>query len=144
MSNNIEIHAWWHAAHDIPHLSRKFFTIMSLLLGSPPSGMQCDIGKHTCSLCNEHVKPDAYHCLFACDSLRDIRQKSMERIRLSMPSGMQIDFDKMKSSQKLNFLLSGFNIKYTREWRILYENVARGVSDIYSKRTSLIDIINTD
>lgn len=135
---HIEIHAWWHAAHDNPHIARKFAVIMSLLMGSQPVGMQCDIGRHECSLCDESVKPDAHHCIFVCGPLEEIRQQSISRIRHCMPTGMQIEFDRMTAFQKLHFILSGFNVKYTKEWKSVYENIARGVTDIYEKRACLI------
>ena len=47
----IEMHPWWHAAHENPSIVKNISVVMSLLLCSQTVGMQCDLGKHYCSLC---------------------------------------------------------------------------------------------
>ena len=136
---SIEMHAWWWAAHESPHLVRKFAVILSILMSSQPVGMQYDLGKSHCSLCDTHNKPDAFHCIFECNPLKEVSQKELHHIKQCMPSGMQIDFDKMTASKKLDFLLSGFNVKYTREWKQLYETVAKSLTNVYKMRSHLFE-----
>ena len=78
------------------------------------------------------------HCIFVCEPLEEIRQQSLFRIRYCMPTGMQIEFDRMTAFQKLQFVLSGLRANYTKEWKIIYEQIAIGISDIYEKRSYLI------
>ena len=134
----IEMHAWWHAAHINPRMTKQFAVIMALLMGSQPVGMQCDIGRNMCSLCEEQVTPNSYHVIFVCKSLKEIQNSSLEQILHCMPTGMQIEFIRMHKEEKLRFLLSAFYIKFTIEWFNLYEVVALEVTKIYKERAALI------
>ena len=55
-----------------------------------------------------------------------------------MPTAMRNDFDLMPQPEKINFMVSGFKVKYTNEWKNLYENVANGLYGLYELRANMM------
>ena len=137
--HNIEMHPWWHVANDNPHLVRKVAGVMSLLMSAQPLGLQHGYNENVCSLCGEFCKPDPRHVIFRCQSLEQKRQQCLQLIVGHMPPAMKVDFLQLSDYEKVTFLLSGMNAKYTPEWGNLYQSIAQGIYSIYSERACKIE-----
>ena len=132
--NRIELHAWWSLLKLRPHLGKSVSSLMAVLLGGQPSGLQCNFSKSGCRICNSVLTDDCKHILLHCPGMTETRERNIELIRYNMPPAMLISYDKMNEYEQLVFLLSGLNSRSTSEWPDLYEAIAQWLYEIYRRR----------
>ena len=138
---SIAIHPWWVLAKIYPHLMKYVSCLTSVLMSGQPMGIQRNLNSKICILCDEGAKDTPEHILFKCSSLDSIRSVLMQNIINEMPYAMKRDFLTLNSFRKLQFLLSGFNCKFTIEWINLYRRVLLWVQELYAQRSKIYDNI---
>ena len=55
-----------------------------------------------------------------------------------MSQAMKDDFQNLSDNDKIQFLLSGMNIKFTPEWIDIYHDIATGIYKMYRERDDQI------
>ena len=135
--DKIAIHTWWVFSNKFPHLLRKVSSVVSLLCGTQPKGLQCF--QTMCKLCANRQTDCVEHILFVCESLNSIRIEHLRKISGSMTIAMVNEFSHMTPDRKVVFLISGLNASYTWEWAEIYSNIANFVYTMYSVRFKLYE-----
>ena len=109
--NGIKIHPWWILVAKKPSFMPIVSSVMALLMGEQPRGMQQNIGQARCRICQ--TGPDKpYHVLFECKALDNKWSLILSCIVCCMPSGMTQDFQKMNNEHKASFLISCLQCSY--------------------------------
>ena len=136
----IKIHPWWILVAKKPSLMPIVSSVMALLMGEQPRGMQQNIGKARCTICQ--TGPDKpYHVLFECKALDNKRGLLLSRMVRCMPSGMTKDYQEMNNEHKASFLISCLQCTYVNDWQALLENIAKFVHTMYAERKIKYDMI---
>ena len=63
---NIEPHAWWSVLRMRPYLNKYVASVMAVLMGGQPSGLQCNLSKSACRICNTYEIENVTHILLRC------------------------------------------------------------------------------
>ena len=87
------MHAWWSLFKSRPKLGKAVSSVMAVLLGGQPSGMQSNFNHSPCNICCERAEDCSKHVLLHCSALNDIRKKYFEKIIDKMPSAMKMSFN---------------------------------------------------
>ena len=120
--NEIKMHPWWILVAKEPSLMPLVSSVMTLRMGGQPRGMQHNIGKGKCTICQTGPdKPN--HVLFECKALYNKRGLLLARI------------------VKASFLISCLQFTYVSDWQVLRDNVAKFVHTVYAERKLKHDII---
>ena len=121
-----------------PHIKKKVSSVIAVLLGSQPKGLQRNIGQNTCCLCG--IKESPQHILFQCQPLNTIRTRVWADVLSVMPLGMAADLSALDPDSKTAFVLSGMNTtSFIEEWEDIYYKMANFVYCIYRERMLLYD-----
>ena len=137
----IEIHPWWSLLRIRPYLNKAVASVMSVLLGSQPKGLQVNFDYTLCRLCCSRSPDTCSHILLYCDCLAEIRAKWFGLITGQMPDAMKRDYHNIIGEKKLTFLLSGMHVNCQIDWPDLYEAIALFVCEMYTHRKELYDMI---
>ena len=137
--SKIQMHAWWYFAKDAPHLTKNISCVMSLLMGGQPSGMQRNLSRSKCALCESHSADTPHHVLFICEALGWIRDVKWENVCEKMPNALLHDIRCMSPSDKTEMLLSCFGGTYTSEWQDMYAEVVKFIYYMYKARCNAYD-----
>ena len=108
-------------------------------MGEQPRGMQ--IFDHVrCQICHDFSIDSAFHVLFECDTLDNIRNKLLSAIKDSMPEYIRLHYDMLLPNDRMCFLLSGFGLlKYDESYVNVYKASAKFVFQMYKTRFELYD-----
>ena len=120
----IKLHAWWSLVKARPEAFKQVSSVMALIQGSQPSGLQCNYGEGTCKLCHLSVKEDPVHVLFSCPRLAEVRQTHYDLVINEMPYALRQEVSNMGLLQKTSLLLAALKCAYVREWEPLYLRIA--------------------
>ena len=90
--HEIRMHAWWYLAKDAPHLTKKIACVMSLLMGSQPSGLQKNNNSSRCKLCDNQAADTPTHIIFECETLQDVRATWWAKVMNKLPLALANDF----------------------------------------------------
>ena len=135
----IRMHPWWNFVKNSPGFYRQVSCIIALICGSQPKYLQCNFSNMFCCLCPDRLIDSAIHVLFECSALNVHRKLYMSKIRLSMPLAMKNEFNNMNHYNKLMFILSGMNCKYSHEFRLIYKTMSMFVFEMYKSRKKLYE-----
>ena len=142
-TNDISLNCWWYYVKTKPNMSRRVSSVIAVLVGSQPSGLQRNHGASSCGLCG--CQEDASHVIFDCIKLSDKRRQLWSQVESTMPQGLRNDINDMTSIEKSIILLSGFGNKFIREWSELYKNAAIFIHEMYVTRSECYDaLLDTD
>ena len=126
----------------MPQLTRVIAAVVAILLGGQPSGMQRNLTKITCKLCESGSRDEPHHVLFDCVSLDMRRILSWPKVVQCMPLGMIRDITECGSSRaNTELLLSCLVGSYIPEWGTLYAANAKFIYDMYQERKTKYDSI---
>ena len=116
--------AWWYHCYNDPVFSRQNRTIVKLLLNANRRG------KNKCVLCN--IENDsACHILFKCVAITELRRLLWDTVRVKCPEPFVMSIDNMTPEERVVFILNGFNVKYTHEFKDIYDCLSNYVHKIY-------------
>ena len=124
---DIKLHTWWVVAKNLPHLSKKISSLMSVLMGSEPIKLHCNFDSKYCHLCRSRTIESVLHILFGCQELGTVRYNLLNNITESMPIVMRENYCSMIVQDKVIFLLSAMHCRYTKEWANLYRSIVNFV-----------------
>ena len=133
--------AWWMYAKDNPDLLRKVCCTVSLLMGSQPAHMQCNNASRICKMCSDQATEGVTHILMKCKSYEIVRLANLGAIMFYMPAALKLCFSMKDDVEKVQFLISGLQNSYVKEWSPLYRSITNFVYDIYKKRKDMYDIM---
>lgn len=136
---SVKIHNWWIVTQKIPHIFKSLSSIMAILMGGQPNGLQRNFKSQSCQLCESNDKKDLIHILFNCSELNEVRTNNLTNLNKVMPRAMVEEFNGMNVAEKLKFLLSPLHSQYIAEWKDIYVEIAKFVNAIYSLRAKLYD-----
>ena len=135
----IKMHAWWMFVKARPDAFKKVSSVMALIQGSQPIGLQCNFGKGRCKICHTLLRDDPVHVLFRCPTLSEVRQTQVQLILNEMPYALRREITNMNDVQKTYLLLSALRCEYVPEWEPLYLRIADWVYHIYKARKTYYD-----
>ena len=123
-NNNISVLWTWKISKSKPECFKQCKVVTKIIIGGDPfykNIMNCYRSKNTlCQFCNTYSVISIKHVIFECDKFQLVRSKYLDYLITAMPEGMRKCFKNMTYENKLVFLLSGFNVKFTREWGDIY------------------------
>ena len=117
---------------------------MSVLLGSQPTHMQCNLTSRLCRLCDYQVNEDVTHILIKCDRYDAERRTGLNSISSYMPDAMVSSFSNKNDEEKARFLISGLHNCYVHEWAQIYEAIVIFVWNTYKRRKDLYDEMDSE
>ena len=130
--------AWWRYARKFPHIKNKVSSVVAVLLGSQPKGMQRNFKTKICQLCGIIESPK--HILFECESLSRVRTQLWNNILHVMPTGMVNDINALGADDKTSFFLSGmWSYDFIQEWADIYHQIAIFIDAMYQERRKIYD-----
>ena len=123
---------------------KKVSSVIAVLMGTQPSGLQRNHGSSCCGLCGTENE-NSIHILFECDKLNTFRTPMWNQVIESMPDGLKTEMNTRDNNEKAIVLLSGFGRSFIREWTQLYMASANFVHTVYYNRSQLYDeLVNHD
>ena len=140
---SISLNCWWYFVKIKPVMFKKVSSVVAVLMGTQPSGLQRNHGIRCCGLCGTENE-STIHVLFDCNKLRECRSQMWNNVTESMPEGLKLEMDSRDNTEKAIMLLSGFGQSFIHEWTQLYSNSARFVHTMYKKRSQLYDELASD
>ena len=141
---HIKLHCWWNVAKHYPSATRQISSVMSVLMGGQPGGMQHNFKRRSCALCHLAAPDSPTHVLFECPEISGKRTELWGSVTNSMPSALSSDIDNLNNKEKTVFILSGFRGEYIPEWKMTYVCVARFVHEMYKERNVKYTLITED
>ena len=142
---NIKIHPWWILTKNKPHLTRYVSSVIALLLGSQPRGLQRNFQNNLCNVCNARCLDTIEHVLFQCHCLKQLRRTWLYTIVSCMPRAMALDFLKLSYKEATELILNGLKCsKYVPEWIDILANICKFVHFMYKRRAELLDDVQPD
>ena len=111
---------WWQHVHYNIEYSFKCKMIVQVLIGNDRRI------KQLCSQCDLHESITIEHVLFDCraPALVEIRSNLWKKVENCEMPALIRDLNCMSSKERAQLILNGFNVKYVKEWKSLYCNVA--------------------
>ena len=135
----IKLHHWWIFVKFYPSFCKMTASVISVLMGEQPRGMQI-FDKVRCQICHDFSFDSAFHVLFECNTLDNIRNDLLSIIKDSMPDCISEHYDMLQPNGKMCFLLSGFGLlKYDESYVNAYKASAKFVFQMYKTRFELYD-----
>ena len=135
----ISLWFWWIYASRHPSKIYKCKVLARIIYGE--SCLKVDTSRYnavhnkSCSWCPGPVVETAAHLLFECERFDEFRQRKWQAVTDSMPHAMVDCVGSLNASDKLKFILSGFNgCKYEQEWENIFEAVIDFIYEIYKQR----------
>ena len=136
----IKLHPWWLFTKDRPHMTKYVSSVMALLLGSQPRGLQRNFNHTVCKVCDEGICDSPEHILFVCPELSLPRKTLLKEVLEIMPNRMARDFKELSQKNSVDFILNAFNSnKYVKEWSDIMDKMSRFVYFMYKKRADILD-----
>ena len=89
--------------------TRRISAVVAVLTGCQPKGLQCNIGRTFCNICDKRAIDNSLHVLLKCDALNVLREACMNSILQSMPDNMKTSYSRLTDAEKIVFMLSGLN-----------------------------------
>ena len=140
----IKMSIWWSFAHKRPSIVYKISSVLAVLMGNQPKGLQCNLRQRMCKLCSNRSLDSTKHILFECDSLAMYRNTHLSVVTNSMPTGMRNSFLSLPDDKKLELLLSGLHCNsLIEEWDNIMRNICEYVHGIYWERKMKYDNLMT-
>ena len=131
---DITVNIWWRIAAKIPRCLKWISNVVCVIMGAEPRTLQCNFSRTVCKLCGMNRKDVTVHVLSECPSLDDVRRNGWRDIKISMPDAMARHLETLPVENRLEFILSGLGGNYTNEWKLIYCNIAKFVTNIYIYR----------
>ena len=139
---NIRLHLWWSLAQVRPHYTRKISAVVAVLTDCQPRGLQCNIGRTFCKICNNRAVDDSLHVLLKCEALIIPRETGINSIIQSMPDNMKTSYSQLTDLDKIVFMLSGLKCdRIITEWAPVLFNICDYVYAVYTERKKIYDAI---
>ena len=91
----INVNVWWKLTTRCPYLTRQVSSVMAVLMGVQPKGLEVHYRKcyeSTCKICCSRETDSAVHVLMECNGLKEHRDKHLTEISKLMPYAMKQDF----------------------------------------------------
>lgn len=139
----ISMHGWWHFAANHPRLNMQVASVISILMGSQPKSLQCNFNSNICGLCKRSGLETPIHVIFECEELDSFRKNDWPKVLNSMPNAMARQVNVWPNKQKMQFVLSGLNCQYVREWDEIYINIVLFIHRLYKLRSEKYTLIDT-
>ena len=139
--DKISMHSWWLFVNKYPYMSSKVSALFSVLMGSEPRGLHIydkNIFNY-CTICQNNERNDHVHILFKCIATENERSKFLLKLNDSMPCDLLFSYMSMSEHDRVGFLLSGFNIKYSNELDSVYIATANFIFNMYKRRYEIYD-----
>ena len=136
-NSDISMHTWWHSAKKYPNRTNRVSSVISVLCGMQPRGMQHNPGRNICKLCSQRQNETNEHILLYCSALNDTRKTHIHHIKSTMPNALLNDFSKMNSEQQLYFLISCLGESFVPEYDTIYDTILNYVYCLYMARDEL-------
>ena len=134
----IKLHPWWEVVKIFPYMFKKVSAVLSVLMGDQPRGLQI-FDQLRCQICHDYKVDCAFHVLFECVTLEDIRNPLLCKISDSVPECEKVAYEAMNVNDKMSWLLSGFVPKYSDLYNGCYKNTANFVYYMYHRRFLIYD-----
>ena len=131
----IELCVWWNVSHCRPHLVKATQSVIKLICGQFRH-VGTSVRSRHCQLCDTWEADDVPHLLFKCNQFSGQRNQLWDNVLNSMPEPMSHHVLNLNVNDKARFLLSGFNVSFTREWLDVYGAVAIFASSLYNKKVT--------
>ena len=112
-----EMSPWWKHCYLDPHFTKQCRVISKLLLDVHRRG------RIKCKLCSNGLDSPT-HILFECTQLFELRSLKWQDIKHSCLSPLIVSLETMNDYDKCTFILNGFNIEYTQEWKAMYDTIS--------------------
>ena len=109
---------WYMHASRYPELSKKVTTLMRLTIGMETENERHN-GTAYCE-CTPDQRKTVSHILFECVNIESQRMLLWNEVTNVLPQTFMLNLKKMSIHERTNFILSGFNCKYTQEWSNIY------------------------
>ena len=127
---------WWCYASRYPSKKYKCRTMAKILYSETclkaDSARFGEVHNKVCTWCMGAVVEDAAHLLFECDRYNDLRCRKWNAVTGIMPDAMVQSIRNYNSSDKLKFILTGFNgAAYEPDWEDMYNAVLDFVYEMY-------------
>ena len=75
--------------------TRTISAVVAVLTGCQPKGLQCNIGRTFCNICDKRAIDNSLHVLLKCDALNVLREACMNSILQSMPDNMKTSYSQL-------------------------------------------------
>ena len=129
----IEYNVWWLVCQYKPKMQKRCKLVFKMVCGCH---LRHKYKKLTCRLCKCASLDTIEHALFECVTLQENRSQCLSALYDSMPTGMRGSFNILDLLAKTEFLLSGFNVRFTPEWLPVYVASLFFISEIYTSKLS--------
>ena len=112
VQHDVTLNIWYKVSNALPHLSDSISTVMTLIMGCQPKGMQHNFSRHICPFCDVREFDSACHVLFKCQATRmcNYRKKGWESIMCTLPPNIQHHLNEINGELKTRFILTGLGV----------------------------------
>ena len=137
------MNAWWRYVDKHPHMNLYVRTLMAVLMGGEPKGLQCNFISNVCKLCLTGTTENPAHVLFTCPALLDTRNNTWPRLLHAMSHAMAESMTNCTHLDKLGQMLSCYGGSYIEEWDAVYTQTVQMVHQMYSARYAAYKAMET-
>ena len=128
------LNVWWKYVAKFPNMNIYVRSLMAVLMGGQPLGLQCNFNSKMCKLCTYGNLENPAHVLFACSALQDTRDNTWARLLQVMPDAMSIGIENCNNDEKINQIFTCYGGSYISEWNEIYAQTAKMVYKMYHAR----------
>ena len=125
---------WWKYVDKHPNMNSYVRTLMAVLMGGQPKGLQCNFVSNVCKLCTTGAMETPAHVMFACPALQDTRNNTWPRLLHAMPNAMAESMTNSTDIDRFGQMLSCYGGSYIDEWEGVYSQTVKMVHQMYRAR----------
>ena len=131
------MHVWWKYVSKHPHMNRYVSTLMAVLMGGQPKGLQCNFNTSVCRLCSCGASDNPTHVLFECTAMQVTRDAAWTELSLKMPGAMLESIMNVNFNERVKIMMTCYGGGYVHEWDDVYEHTAKLFFKMYTARYDL-------
>ena len=85
-----------------------------------------------CSLCGSYYRLTVAHALLSCASLEPLRSVSWAAATRSVSGTLAESLGSLRDNEKMIMLLSELNCPYVTDWQVIYEDITKYLTTMYT------------
>ena len=132
-----QMHAWYKYLDNHPYMYSPVSSVMAVLHGGQPKGIQCNFQSKYCQLCTLRARESPAHVLFECPALQETRHSTWPRLLRTMPTAMSESIQAISNDEKVRQIISCYGGSYIPDWNEIYTSTAQMVQKMYITRHAL-------
>ena len=112
---DIKMSCWWTVARYKPQTIKNISSVLAVLFGGQPQGLQNNIAGTSCKLCHMALRETVQHVLFMCPGLEAQREALWHDVIGMMPKAQASDITRLNPKNKTAFPLSCLGARYVHK-----------------------------